>query len=218
MIESSFWFHIVCRIGGFLEVKHYKLPLPFTSSNTFRGAVGVMLLVLLASAAPAEEKNDKKLIHWRDGLWRTEVSVLTGLRSGRRSRDGDLNLNGTLEYEMPVGKRAAAGIRVHPLFLYDEDLTNRKIWGGAAGITTRIYRKDHERRGLFGELDGSLLWQSNEFRGNTSRINFLLETGVGYKFKTNWHLAGKFRHISNGGVDSRNSGANAIGLALGYTF
>lgn len=184
----------------------------------FRSVVSTVILVLLANIAPAEEKNGEKRIRWRDGLWRTELSTLAGVRSGRRSRTGDINLNGTLEYEMPAGKRGAAGIRVHPLFLYEENRTDKTIWGGAVGITTRIYRKNHERRGLFGELDGSVLWHSNEFRGNSSRTGFLIETGVGYKFKTNWHVSAKVRHISNAGIASKNSGVNGIGLALGYTF
>ncbi|MCH7959186.1 MAG: acyloxyacyl hydrolase [Candidatus Hydrogenedentes bacterium] len=175
--------------------------------------------MLLANAAPAEEKEkEQKLIRWRDGLWRTELSIFTGIRSGGRSRTNDVNLNGTLEYEMPAGKRGTAGIRIHPLFFYDEKRTDRKVWGGAVGPMIRIYRKGHDRRGLFGEMGGSVLWHSNEIRGNTSRVNFLFETGVGYKFDTKWHVSAKVRHFSNAGIDSKNSGVNAIGLAVGYTF
>ena len=125
--------------GDFLRMKQYMPQVSLAPrSKTFRGAVGAVLLVLLANAAPAEEKKIQKLIRWRDGLWRTEVSTFTGLRSGRRSRTGDINLNGTLEYEMPAGKRGAAGIRVHPLFLYEENRTDKPIWGGAVGSTTRL--------------------------------------------------------------------------------
>ena len=191
---------------------------PFARSNTFRSVVGTVILVLLAIAAPAEEKKGAKRIRWRDGLWRTELSTFAGVRSGGRSRTDDINLNGTLEYEMPTGKRSTAGVRIHPLFLYEEKRTDRTIWGGAVGPMIRIYRKNHDRRGLFGEMGGSVLWHSNEIRGNTSRVNFLFETGVGYKFDTKWHLSAKVRHFSNAGIDSRNSGANAIGLAVGYTF
>ena len=176
---------------------------------------GAIFLVFIGGLAAAE---DGKALRWKDGLWRVEASSFAGLKSGRKSRTGDFNVNGTVEYEIPAGNRSTVGIRVHPLFLYEENLTNRSIWGTAGGMTVRVYENAEFRRGFYGEAAGSVLWHSNEFRGNKSRTNFLVEVGLGYKFDNDWHVAVKGRHISNSGIASRNSGINGLGAAFGYTF
>lgn len=186
--------------------------------SSFRPRASLIALLLLMLTAPGIARADQKTIRWKEGVWRLEASSFTGIRSGRRSRTGDLAVNATIEYEVPAGNRSTTGIRLHPLFYYKEDLTDKDIWGVAVGPTIRVYQDKQFRRGVFGELEGSVLWQSDEFRGNKSRTNFILEVGAGYKFESDWHVTLKGRHISNAGIASSNSGVNGLGLALGYTF
>ena len=146
----------------------------YLSSSKRTASLTALFLLLLTAPVTAQEK--EKTLRWKEGLWRLETSTFTGTRSGRRSRSGDVSLNATVEYELTAGNRSATGIRLHPLFLYEENKTDKTIWGVAVGPTIRIYQNAEFRRGLFGEIAGSVLWHSNEFRGNTSRINFLTET------------------------------------------
>ncbi len=158
-----------------------------------------------------------------DGWWRVEMNGVAGLPASHSSRDGDFLLSGSVEYEWPTEtwERATLGLRAYPLFAYHEEAESRDhtIYGGAIGITGRAYRNKEQHDGLFAELAGAALYQSREFERNTSRFNFCAELGVGYKFpESHWHVTAKFVHISNGGLGSRNSGVNGLGLAVGRSF
>jgi hypothetical protein len=190
-----------------------------------RSTFGVMTIlmsgVLFAATAAGE-------IRFSEGSWRLELSGLGGIHSGSYDREGDFLVNGAVEYEFPATSRCKLGLRLLPLFLYDQDSDGRDgqrnddrdetVWGGGVGFAVRLYQKRDEYRGFFGEVEGNAIGHQHKFDGNSANLNFLIGCGVGYKFGNAWHVALKYSHISNAGLGGENSGANAVGLGLGYTF
>lgn len=164
----------------------------------------------LASAAGADIKFDQ-------GRWRLELSGSAGIHSGSTDRGGDILATGSLEYEFPASKRTTLGLRLLPLFMYAQD-DDDNVLGAGFGLAGRIYQHAEEYRGWFGELELSALGHDDKFEGNSANLNFLTGVGVGYKFKSNWHAALRYEHISNAGLGENNAGANTVGLAVGFTF
>jgi len=183
--------------------------------------LNILLLVLLSIATPSAQAgfiSDVRDLTWEEGSLRLEISGLAGLRSGGKSRTGDININGTVEREFKLYEKLSVGLRAHPLFFYDEENSDGEtIWGTGVGVTTRWYFQGDEK-GWFGEIMESVIVHSEEFRGNSTNFNLLTEVGVGYKFENNWHVTGKWRHLSNGGIGTRNSGVNGVGVGIGFTF
>lgn len=76
----------------------------------------------------------------------------------------------------------------------------------------------------FFELSGGLLMTNNDVPLNTNQVNFTPQGGPGFHFFTKdrrhaWTLQTKYMHISNAGLDRRNSGVNAaLQITLGYTW
>lgn len=159
------------------------------------------------------------LPRWDEGQWRWESSVLFGVHQGRENHEGDVWTHMTVEYEAPQRNREAFGLRLHPLFVHDRSHGNEiTVKGVAVGIVHRTYFK-RERAGFYSEGGVSLLYHSSRFEGNSSNLNFLIETGVGYKFKeSGWHILAKFSHLSNAGFASDNNGVNGYGIGIGLTF
>lgn len=169
-----------------------------------------------------------------EGMWRLELNNDFGVHQGSRDRSGDYSFNGIVEYEVPATPRTTLGLRLMPLFVYtqddendhrifdrifeDNDDTDDTVWGGGFGLGGRIYSVKDEYRGWFGEIGVTALLHSNEFNGNNSNINFISAFGVGYQFKSDWHVQVHYQHISNASLGSENSGANSLGLGLGYRF
>lgn len=122
----------------------------------------------------------------------------------------------------PIYKsRRKVGIRGYPAFIYYQDRNdkgkNDEVFAAAFGVVIRWYQnKDY--KGFYWDIGVSPLWNSRLFRRNASHWNALTEFGVGYKFDSNWHIALKLQHISNGWTRSPNEGVNAMALCLGYTF
>ena len=171
----------------------------------------------------------------KEGMWRLELNNDFGIHQGSRDRSGDYSLTGIVEYELPAASRVTLGLRLMPLFLYgqddsrDDDLLRRwfdeedyedggTVFGAGAGIAARIYQVRDEFRGWFGEVAVTALVHGDEFNGNNSNLNFLSSFGVGYQFKSDWHVQIHYQHISNASLGSRNSGANTVGLGIGYRF
>lgn len=155
---------------------------------------------------------------FHDGRWRTEVGVSTGFHSGRRSRTGDMEVTGNVEYEWPLYARCTLGLRAYPLFLYKQEDPDTTLYGGGIGAVGRIYQRAGERNGWFGEAGAGVIWHANHIDGNSATMDFLLEGGVGYQFKNDWHVTAQVSHVSNAGLSDDNAGANTLGLAIGYTF
>lgn len=170
----------------------------------------VALALGLATSAVADIKFDQ-------GRWRLEMSGSAGIHSGSTDRGGDLVASGSLEYEFPASRRTTLGLRLLPLFMYAQD-DDDNVFGAGFGLAGRLYQHAEEYRGWFGELEVSALGHDDKIEGNSASLNFLTGVGVGYKFKNNWHATLRYEHISNAGLGEHNAGANAVGLAVGFTF
>lgn len=177
-------------------------------------ALGIFLLTgLLSLALGAPAHGD---IRFKDGHWRLELSGAVGVHQ-RRDRTGDRMVTGIVEYEFPATARATLGLRLLPLFVYDED-DDDTILGAGFGVGARLYQKKNEYRGLFAEVEANTLIHESRIERNSSNIDFLIGFGVGYQFKSDWHAVAQYRHISNAGLEDKNSGANALGIGIGYRF
>jgi len=182
-----------------------------------------LLLIVIAGSAAAGSADLKDLLS--AGRVRVELTGAASIHAGRTDRHGDGVFTGSIEYEVPVLERLSLGAKLIPVLIYrehrnDDDRTSSKtVYGGGAGLAGRVYRVKNAWNGWFAEASGSVLWHSRYIEDNTSRVNFFLEGGIGYKFReNNWHVAVKFQHLSNGGITSHNAGFNGVAMAVGYTF
>jgi hypothetical protein len=187
-------------------------------------AIGSFLLAMPAHAG----------LDLEEGMWRLELNNDFGVHQGSRDRAGDYSLSGSVDYEVPATSRTTLSLRLMPLFLYtqNDDGDERRrllrrfdnqdngdtVWGAGLGIVGRIYQVKDEYRGWYGEVGATALGHNNEFAGNTSNLNFITTLGVGYQFKSDWHVQLHYQHISNASLGSRNAGANSLGVGIGYRF
>lgn len=131
---------------------------------------------------------------------------------------GDAYYSGVLEYEFGVLPALKLGLRVQPLFLYPTKDDKWPMYGCGVGLAGRLYTHPADYKGLFVEASVSPLWHSDTFVHSSSRLDFLSEAGIGYKFDCNLHLTLKVEHISNGGLYDKSAGVNGVGLGLGFSF
>ncbi|MDW7774212.1 MAG: acyloxyacyl hydrolase [Desulfobulbaceae bacterium] len=158
-------------------------------------------------------------IRFDQGWWRAELTGGIGVDSVSTSdREGDFLVTAAAEYEFPAMNRLSLGLRLVPFFLYEQDGNNETVWGGGAGLAGRLYLLEDEYSGLYAEAAGNGIVHENKIRGNSSNFNFLISAGIGYRFRNNWFSAVKYSHISNANFGSRNSGAETVSLAVGYSF
>lgn len=182
------------------------------TKSTTMACLAVLTLLAVFYQEPASAGFELK-----NGMWRFELAGGTAYHSGNRSRTGDKQLVGEIEYEIPQGERCTLGLRLIPLFLYDQDDKGEDtVWGGGVGLVARYYQVPNEYRGWFGELEGAALGHSGKIEGNSATMNFMIGAGVGYQFKSSWHTTLKVRHISNAGLGDNNAGANTVNVAVGY--
>ncbi len=160
---------------------------------------------------------------FKQGHWRFESLGGIGLSSSDESdRKGDYYFASSLGYEWPIYKsRREVGLRAYPVLLYYQDRNdkgeNDAVCAGSFGPVIRWYESTIHKGGYL-EIGVSLLWNSHLFRSNAARWNALTEMGVGYKLDSDWHVALKFQHISNGQTRSPNRGVNAVALCFGFAF
>ena len=190
--------------------------------KVFVSIVAIALILGFSGTASATEfRKNLKETKWEDGRLRIEGQGWAGIRSGRRSRTDDYGVTATVEKEFALGHRLSAGLRAMPLFFMSESDSRGRdgnnILGAGLGFSVRYYVKEvHD--GFFFESYETAIWQSDTFRGNSGRVNFLTEVGVGYEFDNDWHVALKWRHMSNAGIASRNAGVNGLGIGIGFSF
>ena len=159
---------------------------------------------------------EAKLLDLPEGRFRLEIQAADVVHSKKEERGDDYFFSGSVEYEMPKGSRFTLGIRAYPLWYYSEP---HPIYGVAAGVVFRWYQHKDTYDGFYAEAGVAPLWHSHHFAGNSTRVNFLDELGVGYKFaESPWSVSLKYQHLSNAGLGSDNAGVNAISLGVGYTF
>ena len=179
----------------------------------------VFVLTLSAPFATAAQAEEAVAPSWKEGRIRLELARFTGINSASEPRKGDVNFMGSIEFEGPLTTRLTLGPKFIPVFTYDPGtLGAADISGGALGGVLRYYLKPGGYRGFFVEAGSAALVTSRKFDKNSATLNFIVEFGAGYAFKGGWHAAVKFRHISNAYLASRNAGADAVGLGLGYRF
>ncbi len=100
-----------------------------------------------------------------------------------------------------------------------------------AGFTPMIFKWNFtsgKKLIPFIEAGGGLLFTNHDVPANTNNVNFTPQGGFGVHFlrpdKNGHHnraitFTGKYMHISNAGLDRRNSGINAsVQFVLGYTW
>ena len=175
-------------------------------------------------------------LQWKEGMWHLELNNSFGVYQGSRDRSGDYSLTGFVDYEVPASPRTTLGLRLMPLFIYTQDQDTKKgdgflrdffrknnvkndsVWGAGLGLVGRVYQKQDMYRGWFGEASATPFVHKNRFIANSSNLNFLLTLGVGYQFKSDWYIQAHYQHISNASLGRRNSGANSLGIGIGYRF
>lgn len=161
--------------------------------------------------------------NFKQGHWRFESLGGIGLSSPDESdRKGDYYFASSLGYEWPICKsHKEVGLRGYPVLLYDQDRNDKDksdtVYAAAIGPVIRWYESMNHKGGYL-EIGVSLLWNSYLFRSNASHWNALTEMGVGYKFDSDWHVALKLQHISNGQTRFPNEGVNAVALCFGFAF
>lgn len=179
-----------------------------------------------------------------EGHWRLEVSAQSGLNVGNFDRSGDVMALTTVEYEIPLSGHVTAGLKLHPVFTYEQDELDlddlfeadlvdavRKlefdfahdaggdsVWGAGFGAGVRIYQVKTEHRGLFLDLGLSALFHEGRLNRGSSNIDFMSGVGVGYQFNFGLNAKVNFSHVSNAGLGDENAGSNLLGLGLGFRF
>ena len=93
-------------------------------------------------------------------------------------------------------------------------IANGRLKGSKKGTALPFY----VLMGLFAEVGSSGLWQSDYFPGNSSKLNFITDVGVGYESKNHISVEVKYFHISNANLEEHNSHLDAIGASLAYAF
>jgi hypothetical protein len=186
-------------------------------------AIAVALTVSLAAVSAWGEAA------FDQGHWRLELSGLAGLDVGGSDSTGSFLTSTAVEYEFPFSARCTLGLRLMPLFVYAQDTPgdglcrhaqydDSSVVGGGAGLALRVYSRNGEYRGWFGEAQVNALGHDGQFNKNSSNLNFLSGIGVGYKFANDWHTVLRIEHISNARLGNDNAGTNLLGLGVGYSF
>lgn len=161
-------------------------------------------------------------ISLKDGQWRFEIQGGVGTNVGKGKHSDDGFMIAELEYEMPFADRWTFALKALPAVLFDQndpgDEFEHTIYGAGIGFGLRVYQRAEERTGLFLEAGVSAIVHENRFSGNGSNLNFLSEFGIGYKWRSEWHVTGKWQHISNASLEDDNDGVNAWAIAVGKTF
>ncbi|MCH8204337.1 MAG: acyloxyacyl hydrolase [Candidatus Hydrogenedentes bacterium] len=189
-----------------------------------KASLRIVVFIVLVLALPARygtvaHADEATHPSWKEGRIRLELARLIGINSASEPRKGDVNFMGSIEFEGPLTTRLTLGPKFIPVFTYDPGTVGAAdISGGALGGVLRYYLKPGGYRGFFVEAGSAALVTSRKFDKNSGTLNFIVEFGAGYAFKSGWHAAVKFRHISNAYLASRNAGADAVGLGLGYRF
>lgn len=190
-----------------------------------RGAMiaAIVTSVLLVNDAQAGTWEEIKALSWEDGRNRLEVQGWAGMRSGRRSRSGDGGIVGSYEREFVVGEKLTVGARLIPVFFYAADAEpgdnypETDVAGFGFGLTIRRYLHEAED-GWYAELAESVIAHEEKFNGNSGSVNFMTELAIGYEFASDFHVSGRWRHLSNAGLADDNSGVNAFGISIGFSF
>lgn len=162
-------------------------------------------------------------VHAAEGSRSTKLNLeLSGgpdIELGGTDRSGDFLLKSIVEFEKPVGSHFSLGLRLLPLFLYEQkNRGDDTVWGGGLGFGVRFYFEKESYRGFYLEANTHAIGHKGRIEGNSSNLNFLSAFGVGYGFQNGLHTVLRYEHISNAGLGRRNRGADVITLGVGFRF
>lgn len=173
---------------------------------------GVLICVVVMLILPAVVHAETDITK---GRFRLELSGL-GVIDAPGANDDNYMATFMGEYEFPVFPHGMIGFRVCPAFVYPGSET---VYGVGGGVDMRVYQRDTTFDGFFGEIGLTPLWLTDTFNDNTSRVQFLVDLGIGYKFPDSpWSIALKGQHVSNASLGDRNASINGVGLSVGFTF
>jgi hypothetical protein len=148
---------------------------------------------------------------------RLDVSMLHGVDSGRTDRTEDAAVVGSVQRERRVLSRGAVAGVLIPLFTYEDCGADRRL-GAGAGVAARAYARADVRRGPFGEVGLAAIWVERRLIDDGSFLDFQSHVAAGFAAANGSHFAVRFQHLSNASFRSPNSGANLLGVAVGFTF
>jgi hypothetical protein len=156
------------------------------------------------------------------GRCRAEITSTTGTIANQwPDHEKDYFVLGSVEYEWPIHSNITCSLRGTPAFVYgrhrDGDYDSTNIYGAALGPAFRLYQ-NKDLTGFFVEAGSSVLWQSDYLPGNSSKLNFISDAGIGCQFRNHVFISVKYFHISNAGLEDLNSGIDALGASLAYAF
>ena len=146
--------------------------------------------------APAFEKGNRI----DQARIRVELTPVAGAFWGIHERDDDFGLRTNIDYEFPIVEHLTISPRLIPIMYYHQADGSNSVWATGIGVVFRGYSNGKEQRGVFGEAGLHFIGQSAKFDGNSGSFNFMEEAGIGYMFKTGWHVAAKISHISNASI------------------
>jgi lipid A 3-O-deacylase len=198
-----------------------------TNMKTLRPLVSWMLLCVPLLAQSAQPGSNETVLRKGSSEW--GVFVVGGTGFNKRSSTQNIGIGGRWGHVWTddMGKgwyrgnfetkteiipfqaylqppENAYGIEMKPLAL---------IWNFTGNRTVKP----------FFELSGALLVTNRDVPVNTNNVNFTPQGGMGFHFFTKRNqaltLQGMYKHVSNAGLDHRNSGINAsVQFVLGYTW
>ena len=191
-----------------------KLGSPFRGRITQYVVLATLVLLLSVWAFPAAAAGKEK-VEKPDTHLRLEISGYRAFTGDKAN--GDYYISGAVELEIPVVNHASLGLRLLPLFLYPDKEDHADIYGIAAGIGGRLYT-GADNTGVFLEAGASALWSMDKLKLHDSTVGFLGDCGLGYQFRSGWHLSVKAQHISDTGMGDLTGGTNGVGVATGFSF
>ena len=151
------------------------------------------------------------------GRLRLDVSMMHGMDSGRTDRTEDAAVVGSVGRERRVLSRGAVTGVLIPLFTYEDRAPDRRF-GAGAGVAVRAYARADVRRGPFGEVGLAAVWMERRLIDDGSFLDFQSHAAVGFAAANGSHFAVRIQHLSNASTRRPNSGANLLGVAVGFTF
>jgi len=192
--------------------------------NTLRS---LACFVLLCAAASAQSAPNETVLRKGSNEWGVFVQGGTGF--GKRSSTQHVGIGGRWGHVWTndKGKGWYRGnfetkTEIIPFEAYLQPPVN--AYGIELKPLTLIWNfTGNKRVKPFFELRGGLLITNHDVPVNTNSVNFTPQGGMGFHFFTKPNraitLQGMYKHVSNAGLDRRNSGINAsLQLVLGYTW
>jgi len=192
-----------------------------------------LAVLLLSSCVFAQAKPEPSELPLRRGAKEWTVFAGGGTGFGKRSNTQMLFAGGRFGYVLTrdiFSGRVRGNIEyvfdALPLFAVFQP--QNAVGAGFNPMILKYNFTSGKRLLPFVEAGGGVIFTNNDIPINTNNVNFTPQGGFGIHFLRPGKqgrsdraitLTGKYLHISNAGLDSRNSGVNAsIQFVIGYTW